>query len=89
MLKPKGGPKAKFVISACSPDREYTDTTRLPGARLVFRHTVEPAALGCELHVQVTMDGPLAFVWSKIMGGGFRESAQRDLDRLVAIVEQP
>lgn len=89
VLKPKGGPKAKFVISACSPDREYTDTTRLPGARLVFRHTVEPAALGCELHVQVTMDGPLAFVWSKIMGGGFRESAQRDLDRLVAIVEQP
>jgi hypothetical protein len=39
--------------------------------------------------LQVTMDGPLAFVWSKIMGGGFRESAQRDLDRLVAIVEQP
>jgi len=50
---------------------------------------MEPAALGCELRVQVTMDGPLAFVWSKIMGGGFRESAQRDLDRLVAIVEQP
>jgi len=35
------------------------------------------------------MDGPLAFVWSTIMGGGFCESAQRDLDRLVGIVEQP
>jgi len=89
VLKPKGGPKTKFVISACTPGREYTDTTRLPGARLVFRHTVEPAAPGCELHVQVTMDGPLAYVWAKIMGGGFRESAQADLDRLVAIVEQP
>jgi len=54
----------------------------------VFQHTVEPAAPGCELHVLVTMDGPLAFAWSKIMGGGFHESAQADLDRLVAIAEQ-
>lgn len=89
VLKPKGGPKTKFVISACTPGREYTDTSRLPGARLVFRHTVEPAAPGCELHVQVTMDGPLAWVWAKILGGGFRESAQGDLDRLVRLVERP
>jgi len=89
VLKPRGGPKTKFVISACSPGREYTDTTRLPGARLVFQHTVEPAAPGCGLHVRVTMDGPLAFAWSKILGGGFHGSAQADLDRLVRIVEQP
>lgn len=33
--------------------------------------------------------GPLALVWAKIMGGGFRESAQADLNRLVELVEQP
>lgn len=89
VLKPTGGPKAKFSISACTPGREYTDTTLLPGARLVFQHLVEPAATGCALDVRVTIDGPLAFVWSKIVGSGFRESAQADLDRLVQIVEQP
>ncbi len=89
VLKPKGAPKVKFIISACSPGREYTDTTLLPGARLVFQHTVEPAASGTELRVQITMRGPLTFLWSKIMGAGFRESAQADLDRLVRMVEQP
>jgi len=88
VLKPKRGPKAKFVISECVPGEEYTDTTQLPGARLVFRHTVEPAGPGSDLHVRITMDGPLAFVWAKIMGGSFRHSAQADLDRLVGLVEK-
>jgi hypothetical protein len=89
VLKPKGGPKAKFVITACVPDKEYTDTTRLPGARLVFRHTVQPADVGSDLSVLVTMAGPLAFLWARVMGGGFRESAQSDLNRLVQLVEHP
>ena len=33
------------------------------------------------------MTGPLAWLWAKVMGGGFRESCQADLDRLVALVE--
>jgi hypothetical protein len=88
VLKPKGGPKAKFVISACTPPQEYTDTTLLPGARLVFTHTAEPSSEGSALEVLVTIAGPLAFFWAKVMGKGFRESAQADLDRLVALVEQ-
>lgn len=88
VLKPQRGPKAKFVISACSPGREYTDTTQLPGARLVFQHTVEPTQDGSDLRVLVTMDGPLTFLWARVMGGGFRDSAQADLDRLVGLVEQ-
>ena len=89
VLKPRGGPKVKFVVSACTPEREYTDTTLLPGARLVFQHTVEPVEQGSDLRVRITMRGPLAFLWAKILGGGFRDSAQADLDRLVRLVEQP
>ena len=87
VLKPKGGPKVKFVISACTPGREYTDTSMLPGARLVFQHTAVPSGTGSRLDVLVTMSGPLSWLWAKIMGGGFRDSAQADLDRLVALVE--
>jgi hypothetical protein len=102
VLKPRGGPKVKFVINACDPGREYTDTSRLPGARLTFQHTVVAdgtvadgtvadgtvaGGTGSKLAVLVTMSGPLSRVWAKIMGGGFRESAQGDLNRLVALVE--
>jgi hypothetical protein len=88
VLKPKGGPRAKFVIIACTPGREYTDTTLLPGARLVFEHTVQLTEGGSDLSVLVTITGPLALLWARVMGGGFRGSAQTDLDRLVRLVEQ-
>jgi hypothetical protein len=88
VLKPKGGPRAKFVITACTPGREYTDTTLLPGARLVFEHTVQLTEGGSDLSVLVTITGPLALLWARVMGGGFRDSAQTDLDRLVRLVEQ-
>ena len=89
VLKPRRGPKVKFVISACTPDREYTDTSRLPGARLVFQHTIMPSEQGSDLAVLVTISGPLAFVWAKIMRSSFAGSAQTNLDRLVHLVEQP
>ena len=89
VLKPKRGPKTKFIISACAPNREYTDTALLPGARLVFQHTVEPIERGSELRVLITIEGPLALPWTKIMGRSFQDSAQASLDRLVRLVEQP
>lgn len=89
VLKTKGGPKVKFVISACTPGREYTDSSLLPGARLVFQHTVVPDGTGSKSAVLVTMSGPLSWLWAKIMGGRFRASAQADLDRLVDLVEHP
>ena len=89
VLKPKSGPRVRFQITTCDPGREYTDTSRLPGARLVFRHTAQPVpGGGTTLDVHVGLEGPLARVWARILGGGFRESAQTDLDRLVRLVEQ-
>ena len=93
VIKPKGAPRAKFVITACEPATsetgaaEYTDTSTLPGATLVFRHIARPSPDGTDLQVDVTMTGPLTFVWARVMGGGFKTSAQADLDRLVTIVE--
>lgn len=86
-LKPKGGPKVRFEITAYDASRRYTDTSRLPGARLVFEHTAEPTATGTNLHVHVAISGPLARAWALTLGRGFRVSAQADLDRLVQIVE--
>lgn len=87
-LKPAGGPKTRFTISALETDREYTDTSRLPGARLVFQHLATDTPEGTRLDVKVEITGPLAGLWARIMGGGFAESAPADLERLIAIVER-
>lgn len=87
-LKPKGGPATKFVVTVCEADREYTDVTKLPGARLTFQHTAEAAGDGTRLRVRIWIEGPLARLWARILGSGFRDSAPADLDRLVAIAER-
>jgi hypothetical protein len=87
VLKPKGGPKTRFVISALEPGRVYTDTSYFPGARLDFVHTAERTGSTTELAVRVSVRGPLARLWGRILGAGFRDSVQHDLDRLTAIVE--
>ena len=88
VLKPVGGPKTAFVVAECTPDRVYTDVSRLPGARLTFRHAVAPAAGGSELHVEVTLEGPLAWLWARSVFRHFPDSVPQDLDRIIAVVER-
>ena len=87
VLKPKGGPKVKFTIASLVPGRRFVDVSHLVGARLTFDHVVEPTADGCTVDVAVSIRGPLARVWTAILGKGFRQTLQPDLDRLVALVE--
>jgi hypothetical protein len=86
-LKPKGGPKTKFTIGTVEPNQEYTDISNFPGARLTFQHLAERTDDRTELRVRVTIDGPLGWLWARILGGGFRTSVPADLNRLVALVE--
>lgn len=89
VLKPSGGPKTKFTISECEPDRVYTDVSRLPGVRLTFRHTAEPDAegTGSVLTARVQLEGPLAWLYARTAFSGFEGSVAEDLDRLVELVE--
>ena len=82
-LKPKGGPKVRFIIERLIPGREFVDVSRLVGARLTFAHLVtECADGGSEVEVTVTMTGLLRRVWLLMLGSGIRRSVQADLDGL-------
>jgi hypothetical protein len=85
-LKPKGGPKVRFTVTRLT-DTEFVDVSRMPGGRITFAHLI--ATEGGRTHVSVTIsiDGPLGFLWRRVLGGGFRASAQPDLDAVVATVE--
>lgn len=86
VLKPQGGPKTKFVVTKLT-DSEFIDTSKLLGARLIFAHEVATIAGATTVTVRITMEGPLRGLWIKIMGGGLRDSLQRDVDALVAAAE--
>ena len=84
-LKPKGGPKVPFTVASLVPEREFVDVSRLFGARLTFAHHLTPGAGGCTVRVEVSMTGPLARVWTLLLGKGLRTSLQPDLERLAAV----
>jgi hypothetical protein len=88
VLKPKGGPKVRFVVETLVPGLEFNDVSQLLGARLGFRHLVTAmTGGGCTVRVTVTMGGPLAAVWKLILGKGLIASLQPDLDRLARVAE--
>ena len=88
-LKPKGGPKVKFVVQSLVADREFVDVSKLWGARLSFDHQVTSSGDGgCAVDVRITMDGPLSWLWNRILGAGLRSSVQEDLERLAAVAER-
>ncbi len=87
-LKPKGGPRVRFVIQTLEPGREFTDRSTLPGASLVIRHQVEVEAGGrTGVTVDVLLDGPLARLWKLFLGRGIAASTPAGLKRLVAVAE--
>lgn len=87
VLKPKGGPKTKFVVEKLD-EREFTDVSLLLGARLTFRHLVGVEADGAtSVEVSVTLAGPLAPVWNLVLGKGIGRTLQRDLESLKAAAE--
>ena len=86
VLKPKGGPKVKFVVTTLT-DTDFVDVSLLMGARLTFAHHIVATADGCRIDVEVSLIGLLAHVWNMVLGKGIRTSLQRDLDLLVATAQ--
>jgi hypothetical protein len=87
VLKPKGGPRTRFVVQRLVPDREFVDVSRLLGARLVFDHQVRTEAGRTQVTVTVTLTGPLTRVWNLLLGKGIRATTGEDLNRLVTLAE--
>ncbi|MFI1098200.1 SRPBCC family protein [Streptomyces sp. NPDC020917] len=85
VLKPRGGPKVRFEVAVLVPGREFTDVSRLFGARLTFRHLVARDGAGAtRVDVEVTLTGPLAPLWNLALGKGIKAGIQGDLERLAS-----
>ena len=62
------GLRLRFTITEADEPRVFTDETRLPGARMAHRHLLEPDAVGTRLTNTITIDGPMASLWSRVVG---------------------
>ena len=81
-MRPASGPTSTITITAVDPDRRVTTTSRLPGATLTFDHLIEPTVDGCAVEVRISVDGPLAPLWHRLLRRGFASTASRNVEGL-------
>jgi uncharacterized protein YndB with AHSA1/START domain len=83
LLKPKGGPKVNIEIIKVEPNRQFTDLTRFPGAKMYGSH--EFVIHGDELEIKTTMsiEGPLSFVWRKIVAEDVANGMMEQTEHLI------
>ena len=88
VLKPRGGPRVSFVIETLEPGSEFTDVSSMPGARLRIRHLVAVGDDGrTRVDIEVSIHGPLARLWGRVLGRGIATSTPGALARLVEMAE--
>lgn len=65
----KTGLRLRFRVVEFEDGRFFTDEARLPGTRMGHRHLVESAPSGgSRLTNTIYIEGPLAFLWRRILG---------------------
>jgi len=80
MFQPKGGPKLKLRIMEAIENKNFTDLTTFPLAKMYGEHIFEETPHGLKLTVTIKMTGPLGFLWRKLV-------AQKIVDALPADME--
>ena len=83
VLKPKGGPRINIKLIQVEPGKAFTDLTRFPMAKMYGMH--EFIVHGDELEIRTSMriEGPLSFLWRKLVGEGVANSLQEQTDNLI------
>jgi len=87
VLKPKGGPKVKAVLTDVRPGEGFSDRTRLPLANLDFFHKTERVGEGTCVTHRVEISGPLSFAFARLMGRGFEEGLPETVRNLARLAE--
>lgn len=82
-LRPKGGPTVTIEIIRAEPARRFTDLTRFPGARMYGDHEFIPRGDALEIRTTMRIEGPLAFVWRKIVAEGVASGMAGQTEKLI------
>lgn len=83
-LKPKGGPSVRIRITACEPERLFTDVARFPLARMTDHHELEAVPGGLAIRSRIDVQGPLAWLWTRLVARDVAAGVPAQMDALVA-----
>lgn len=82
-LKPKGGPRVKIKIVRLEPNVAFTDLTRFPFAKMYGIHEMRDTADGLEVRHTIRIEGPLAFLWRKLVAENVAAGLSEQADKMI------
>jgi len=86
-IRPKGGPTVKATILVVEPYKTFVDVSHLPGAKLRFEHIIREQQGHSTVTITMSISGPLAWLWAKILGKNQQADLEKSTASLIAKAE--
>ena len=83
MFQPKGGPKLKIGIVEAIENKNFTDFTQFPLAKMYGEHTFEETQNGLKITTTMKVKGILAFLWIKIVAQKIVDGLPNDMQEQI------
>lgn len=87
ILKPKGGPNVKIILSEVKPYEKFTDYCKFLGATMYDYHELEETSEGLLIKNTITVTGPLRFIWVNIIAKNVANSIPKNTEALVNLAK--
>ena len=83
-MKPSKGPVVDFELTEVTPERNFSNTARLPFTKMVFKHEYLPptAEQSARIRHTVVMTGLLAPVFGKVIGSQIKNHLRDAMEML-------
>jgi hypothetical protein len=78
-FQPKGGPKMKIKILEALENKNFTDLTTFPLAKMYGEHLFEETPDGLKLTTTMKVEGILSFLWVKIVAQKIIDTLPQDM----------
>lgn len=85
-FKPKGGPNLTLELTDVRDGESFTDLTRFPLARMYDAHDLKDTPVGVEISMRMWLEGPLSFLWRKLVAEDVAKGFKAQTDALIARV---
>ncbi len=88
-LKTRTGSPMAFTLTDLAEGHSFSDLTRLPFADLRFHHSLETTGMGTRLTHRIEVQGPLAWIWARVLGPKMRAELPIAMRKLARLAEHP
>jgi len=86
LLKPKGGPKVRIILSLVDENARFVDFCKFFGAIMYDDHQLYDEGSGVRIEHAIYVKGPLAFLWWHLIAKNIANGVSEQTDNFIDYV---